>query len=83
MTSRSRSVKRSRSSSTWAISIVPAKASRTNPASRGEKTASPAATRPIASTSSGPEMFFVTYPRAPARMIPMTSSAASLTDSAS
>ena len=41
-------------------SMVPAKASRTNPASRGENTASPEATRSIAATSSGPVMVLVT-----------------------
>ena len=38
----------------------PAKASRTKPARRGEKTASPSCTRRTASASSSPEMFFVT-----------------------
>ena len=39
---------------------APAKASRTNPASRGEKTASPSCTRRTASASSAPEIDFVT-----------------------
>ena len=37
-----------------------AKASSTKPASRGENTASPSATRPIALVSSGPEIVLVT-----------------------
>jgi hypothetical protein len=40
--------------------MVPAKASSTNPASLGENTASPAATRSMAATSSGPVMVLVT-----------------------
>src|SRR5664279_1425954 len=39
---------------------APAKASSTNPASRGEKTASPSATRRIAAARSGPLMVLVT-----------------------
>ena len=62
--------------------MVPANASSTNPASRGENTASPDATRSIAATSSGPVIVLVTYPRAPARIVPITSSAASETDRA-
>jgi hypothetical protein len=42
------------------MSIAPEKASRTKPASRGEKTASPSATRLIASINSVPLMFLVT-----------------------
>ena len=84
-TSRSRDVSWSSSGSTEvgaAAAGMPAKASRTNPARRGENTASPPATRCTASIRSTPEMALVTYPRAPARMTAMTSSGASDTDSA-
>jgi len=60
-TSRSRGV--SRSSSGSLIGAEPgrsAKASSTNPASRGENTASPSATRTMARTSSFDEIVFVT-----------------------
>ena len=52
---------------------------RSRPAA-ARSTTSPACTRRIASHRSGPEIAFVTYPRAPPRMTPMTSSAASETD---
>ena len=81
MTSCSRADSRSSSVSVVDTSPVP-KASRTKPARRGLKAASPAATRPMASTRSGVEIDLVTYPRAPARMTWTTSSAASETDSA-
>ena len=40
--------------------MAPANASSTNPASRGENTASPSATRSIAATSSRPVIVLVT-----------------------
>jgi hypothetical protein len=61
---------------------IAANASSTNPASRCEKTASPSATRRIASASSSVLIVFVTYPRAPARITAITSSGASDADSA-
>src|SRR4051794_30506400 len=90
MTSRSRALSRSRpgsvagsSAGTGAAGPAAANASSTKPASRGLKTTSPSATRRTAASRSGPEIVLVTYPRAPARMTAMTSSAASDTDSAS
>src|SRR5664280_154001 len=85
-TSRSRGESRSSSGSRPVIGVaspaLPANASRTKPASRGEKTASPASTRRIAWRSSSPEMVLVTYPLAPARITAITSSGASDTDRA-
>src|ERR1039458_1162248 len=85
-TSRSRGESRSSSGSRPVIGVaspaLSANASRTKPASRGEKTASPASTRRIAWRSSSPEMVLVTYPLAPARITAITSSGASDTDRA-
>src|SRR5437763_398477 len=81
-TSRSRSVSWSSSGSATGVPGRAANASSTTPASRGLNPASPSATRRIASTRSSGAMVFVTYPRAPARISPITSSAASDTDSA-
>src|SRR5436305_683023 len=80
-TSCSRAVSWSRSGSADGPGLA-AKASSTKPARRGEKTASPSATRRMASASSGPEMVLVTYPRAPALITLITSSAASDTEMA-
>src|SRR5690625_2361849 len=83
ITSCSRAESRS-SSSSWAATSAAAvpNASSTNPANRGENTASPPATRRTASDSSAPSIDLVTYPRAPALITDTTSSAASETDSA-
>src|SRR5215218_7578107 len=80
-TSRSRAVSWSSSGSATPVRS-PWKASSTNPARRGENTASPPWTRRMAAARSGGEMVLVTYPRAPARITPITSSAASDTDRA-
>ncbi|SKY47279.1 Uncharacterised protein [Mycobacteroides abscessus subsp. abscessus] len=56
--------------------------SSTNPARRGLNTASPSATRRTASASSRPSIVLVAYPRAPALIVAITSSAASDTLSA-
>src|SRR5215207_5363854 len=80
-TSRSRAVSWSSSGSATPVRS-PWKASSTNPARRGENTASPPWTRRMAAARSGGEMVLVTYPRAPARITPMTSVAASDTDRA-
>src|SRR5215207_7847078 len=80
-TSRSRVVSWSSSGSTTPVRS-PWKASSTNPARRGENTASPLWTRRMAAARSGGEIVLVTYPRAPARITPMTSVAASDTDRA-